>query len=155
MTSEIIRNLIKEQKTPLFLTAKTKSDVLKEVASIISQTKRNLKEEEIFQGLMERELKASTGVDLGVAIPHTVLNKMNETELFLFISEEGIDFNSLDSGLSHLFFVILSPAQIKKDSPSPLKVIAEICRTMRVDITRNKIKNAKNIEEIIFFLEKK
>ena len=55
MTSEIIRNLIKEQKTPLFLTAKTKSDVLKEVASIISQTKRNVKEEELFQGLMERE----------------------------------------------------------------------------------------------------
>ncbi|KAB8031771.1 PTS sugar transporter subunit IIA [Fluviispira multicolorata] len=153
MASEFLRNLIKDQNTSLHLEARSKQDVIKEIAYKISQIKKNLKEDEIFEGLQEREAKASTGVDLGVAIPHTSLNKISETELYFFLSPHGIEFSSIDSELSYLFFVILSPKTPKKPHISSLKIMADICRTMRVDNVRFKMKAAKDLNEILQILE--
>ncbi|WP_186645693.1 PTS sugar transporter subunit IIA [Fluviispira vulneris] len=153
MASELLRNLIKEQSTPLYLEARSKEDVIKEISLKISQVKKNLKEEEIFIGLSEREAKASTGVDLGVAIPHTSLTKIVDTELYFFLAPHGIEFSSLDSELSYLFFVILSPKNPKKPYISSLKIMADICRTMRIDRVRFKLKSAKSLPEVLQILE--
>ena len=154
MANEIIRNLIKNQTVPLFLEANSKNDILNEIAENISSSKKGHDKLEIFNGLKEREAKASTGTDYGVAIPHTNISKINETELFLFLSKKGIPFDSFDSIPAKIFFVILSPKFPKKPTISSLIIIANICRTMRIETIRTKIAQSNNLQEIIKSLEK-
>lgn len=153
MASEIIRNLIKNQTVPLFLESISKNDVLNEIAENISFSKKKHNKLEILNGLKKRETKASTGTDYGVAIPHTSINNINETELFLFLSKKGIPFDSFDFIPSKIFFVILSPKHPKKTAISKLVIIANICRTMKIDTIRTQIVLANNLQEVLKSLE--
>jgi mannitol/fructose-specific phosphotransferase system IIA component (Ntr-type) len=153
MTSEIIRNLIKNQTVPLFLESNSKDDILNEIAENISLSKKNHDKLEILNGLKEREAKASTGTDYGVAIPHTSISKINDSELFLFLSKKGVPFDSFDFIPSKIFFVILSPKFPKKPKISNLIIMANICRTMRIETIRTRITLANNLQEILKSLE--
>ncbi|KAB8037724.1 hypothetical protein GCL60_11160 [Silvanigrella paludirubra] len=153
MTIQIIRNLIKNQSASLFLESDSKENILKEIAEKISVSKKNHDKVEIFTGLKERETKASTGVEFGIAIPHTFISKINETELFLFLSKKGVEFDSFDHEPTKLFFVILSPKYPKTPKISKLNIMANICRSMRIETLRKRILSANNLEEILLYLE--
>ncbi len=153
MTRDIIRNLIKNQTAQLFLESSSKDDVLIEIAENISLSKKNFHKLEILNGLTEREAKASTGTEYGVAIPHTNISDINDTELFLFLSKKGIPFDSFDFIPSKIFFVLLSPKPPKKPTISNLIIMANICRTMRIKTIRIKIATANSLQEILKSLE--
>ncbi len=153
MTLQSIRNLIQEQSVNLFLITKTKDEVLKEIAELISMAKKSIDKMELFTSLREREAKASTGAEFGVAFPHAYSSKINETELFIFISKEGIPFDSFDKQPTKIFFVILSPKYPNVPKISNLNIIANICRIMKSEVTRSKILAANNLEEILLSLE--
>lgn len=155
MTIQIIRNLIKNQSAPLFLESDTKEDVLKEIAEKISLSKTKYNKVEIFTGLKNREAKASTGTEFGVAIPHTHISKINETELFLFLSKKGVPFDSFDLKPAKIFFVILSPKYPTCPKLTNLNIMAHICRSMRIETIRNKISTSNNLQEILLYLENK
>jgi mannitol/fructose-specific phosphotransferase system IIA component (Ntr-type) len=153
MNNDIIRNLIKNQTVTLFLESNSKEDILNEIAENISFSKKNYDHLEILNGLKEREAKASTGTECGVAIPHTTISKIKDTKLFLFLSKKGIPFDSFDSIPSKIFFVILSPNPPIKPIISNLNIMGNICRTMRIESIRNQIILANNLQEILKSLE--
>lgn len=153
MTLSSIRNLMQEQSGNLFLHSKSKDDSLKEISEMISLAKKNIDKMEIYTSLREREAKASTGAEFGVAFPHAYSTKVNETELFLFISKDGIPFEAFDQLPTKIFFVILSPKYPKVPKISNLNIIANICRIMKSEVIRNRILSANNLEEILLCLE--
>lgn len=150
----LIRDLLKKQKISPLLKSSYKNDVLEEIASKISFDLDDIKKDEILLGLQEREAKASTGVDNGIAIPHTILRNLNETKLFLFLAKNGVVFHSLDNAPSQIFFVILSPnSDQSPNKVTNLKIMAEICRGMRIEEIRNKLLTSSNLEEALACLE--
>lgn len=153
MTLQIIRSLLQEKNVNLFLNTKSKEETLKEIAEYISLTKKNVDKMEIFTSLREREAKASTGAEYGVAFPHAFSSKIEETELFIFISREGIPFESFDKQPAKIFFVILSPKYPKASKISNLNIIANVCRIMKSEVIRNRILAANNLDEILLCLE--
>lgn len=153
MTLQFIRSLLQEKNVNLFLNTKSKEETLKEIAEYISLTKKNVDKMEIFTSLREREAKASTGAEYGVAFPHAFSSKIEETELFIFISREGIPFESFDKQPAKIFFVILSPKYPKASKISNLNIIANVCRIMKSEVIRNRILAANNLDEILLCLE--
>lgn len=70
-----------------------------------------LREKEVFhKAILDRERIVSTGIGLGVAVPHTKLQ--GYTDFFIAVgiqSGRGIDWNALDGSQVHLIFMIGGP----------------------------------------------
>ena len=58
---------------------------------------------------MKREELGSTGIGRGVAVPHTKHPSVDRLIGTVGVSQEGIDFQSLDGEKVHLFFLLVSP----------------------------------------------
>jgi PTS system nitrogen regulatory IIA component len=57
--------------------------------------------------LCARERISTTAVGEGVAVPHAIVPKIEDLLVGWFISRRGIDWVSLDGGLTHIFICIM------------------------------------------------
>ena len=62
-----------------------------------------------MQALADREAMASTGIGQTVAIPHVKLKGIEEAVVGLYLSPDGVEWNSLDGEPVQIFFVVLRP----------------------------------------------
>jgi PTS system nitrogen regulatory IIA component len=91
------------------LVSRTKRGVLNELVSSLVQYGEKISKEELLRALVEREKFASTGIDNGVAIPHSKFKNIDTILMVLGRSRDGIDFGALDGNLSYFFFLIVAP----------------------------------------------
>lgn len=110
-----LSRLMDEENIILPLKARSREEVIKELAE--KAFKSNLiSEKEIFiQKLMEREELTSTSIGRGIAIPH--LRKassevVREAKIVIGVSERGIDFASYDGEPTNLFFLLISDSEV-------------------------------------------
>ena len=136
------------------LRATDKPAVLLEFANLVAAAQGELDVREIYTKLMERELKASTGADHGVAIPHATLQETQEVMVAFGRSDTGVPFAALDNQDSHLFFVVLAPAKAKPNQASYLQLISSICRLMRSQSLRERLGRAQSAQAILDILKK-
>ena len=62
----------------------------------------------VLKAVLEREAQMSTGMQLGVAIPHCKTTAVDGIVTALAIKKEGVDFSSLDGELSKIFVMTVS-----------------------------------------------
>src|SRR4029078_6305221 len=84
----------------------------------------------IVWAIMKREELGSTGIGRGVAVPHTKHPSVQRLVGTVAVSNEGIDFNSLDGEKVHLFFLLISPPDRPGDH---LRALENISRQLRDD----------------------
>src|SRR5262249_57463079 len=65
--------------------------------------------ESIVEAILKREELGSTGIGRGVAVPHTKHPSIDKLIGTVAISEEGVNFDSLDGEKGHLLFLLVSP----------------------------------------------
>jgi mannitol/fructose-specific phosphotransferase system IIA component (Ntr-type) len=70
--------------------------------------------ESIIAAILKREELGSTGIGRGVAVPHTKHPAVDKLVGTVAISEEGVDFDSLDGEKVHLLFLLISPPDISR-----------------------------------------
>lgn len=105
---------------------------------------------EILRRLHEREMLGSTGIGKGVAIPHAKCPKLKKMTAAFGLSKEGIDFKSLDGERTKIFFLLLAPGE----TPGPhLKALAKISRLLDDKFVRDRLKTAKNNQEVLKILK--
>ena len=63
----------------------------------------------IVAAIMKREELGSTGIGRGIAVPHTKHPSVDKLVGTVAVSENGVDFNSLDGEQVHLLFLLVSP----------------------------------------------
>ncbi|MGH4140698.1 PTS sugar transporter subunit IIA [Clostridium sp.] len=138
-------NLIK-----LELTSKTKEDVIKEMAKMLDEDGKLLDSDIYIKAVMDREKEFSTGIGMGIAIPHGKSSGVKEPALVFGKSTEGIDYQSMDDELAHIFFLIAVP---EESSDEHLKILSQISRKLMHKELRDSLMKAKNAQEIITLLE--
>lgn len=131
------------------LQAADKPSLLKEFATLICTSQTDLEATEVYAKLVEREAKASTGADHGVAIPHATLSQTQKLIVAFGRSKQGIPFAALDNKDSKLFFVVLAPSRPIPNQVSYLQVISAICRLMRSSSLRSKLLDAGGAEDLL------
>ena len=131
------------------LKANDKPELLREFASLFCASHPELNREEIYSKLLEREQKASTGADHGVAIPHATLSSSEGLMVAFGKSQKGIPFSALDNEDSKLFFVVLAPAKTNPHQTTYLQVISAICRLMRSSSLRERLLQAQSEQSIL------
>lgn len=127
------------------LAQQEKHAVLEELAAWLAANHPNLDAKRVLSVLMERERISTTAIGEGVAIPHGKLPGLERIFGVLARSSEGVDFNSLDGGPTHLFFVLIAPEGAAADH---LKALARISRLFKDEAFRRRLMAAKSNQEL-------
>lgn len=127
------------------LTARTKPDVIQELAAALSKITPTVPPGRIHEVLKEREKIGSTGMEKGVAIPHGRLTELGGLVACFGVSHEGVDFDARDGRPSHFFFALVAP---ENSAGVHLKALSKVSRLFRSDALRDALLAADTAEAI-------
>lgn len=131
----VIPSLVKREKSP----------VLEELAAGLVAQHPHLDQGRVLAVLQERERISSTAIGDGVAIPHGKLPGLERIYGVFARSPAGVDFNSLDGGPTHLFFVLIAPENAATDH---LKALARISRLLKDESFRKRLMAGASHQEL-------
>lgn len=123
-----IEDILAEELVLPDLAARSKTDVLVELATAVSALHPELERERLVQALEDRERLNSTALGDGVAIPHGKLPGIKRVFAAFARSRQGVDFHSLDGGPTNLFFLLVAP---EDSAGAHLKALARISRLLK------------------------
>lgn len=121
------------------LRGQTKDEVLRELASSMTQVYPEIDAERLTEVLWERERLGSTAIGDGIAIPHGKLSVVKGVLAAFGRHPEGVDFQSLDGNPTRLFFLLVAP----EDSVGlHLKALARVSRLLKESSFRQQLLTA-------------
>ena len=91
------------------LRASSKDGVLKEMAAWLESSKKVYRASIIYDLLKKREGLGSTGIGVGVAIPHCRSIAVEKLTVLFAIKSKGVDFKSADGKPVKMFFMVVAP----------------------------------------------
>lgn len=140
-----ISEILLEQCVVADIKGKTKREIIIELVETLEKAHLIEDVEAVVNVVMEREKLGSTGIGNGVAIPHGKLKNINNIICALGRSQNGVDFDAVDRGPVHIFFLVLAP----EDSASlHLKVLSRITKILRDQSLRKKVIKLSNTHDI-------
>jgi PTS system nitrogen regulatory IIA component len=127
------------------LRSKNKKEVLEELTGALLNCNANLNQEALVEVLLERERLGSTGIGDGIAIPHGKVQDLDELVLSFGRSTAGIEFDSMDGRLTHLFFLLIAP---ENSAGIHLRALAKISRLLKSGHFRQRLLEAETGEAL-------
>jgi len=140
-----IRDIFDESLIIQELNGHTKHEAIQEMVDRLDSTGKLVNKEAYHQAVLNREAKYSTGIGMGVAIPHGKSSGVRETALVFARSSDGIDFDSMDGKPVHLLFMIAVPDEVSDDH---LKILGTISSMLMHQNIRNDLMEATSFEEV-------
>ncbi len=128
--------------------AANKRQALLVVAEIAARAMK-LKATHVFDALMEREARGSTGVGHGVAAPHARAPGLTEMGGVFVRLQSPIEFQAVDDQPVDLIFALLTPPGSGSEH---LRALARVARLLRRGDVREALRKARTSEEIRFLL---
>jgi len=141
-----VSELLARDAVLLQMMSRDKIEAIRELARPLIADGTVTDEDAFFEAILRRENLESTGIGLGVAIPHARTPAVAHTALAFGRSNAGIDFNSLDGRPAFLVFLIAAPEDRKTEY---IMTLARVSRLMRRDEARIALNRAGNTEEIV------
>lgn len=105
----------------------------------------SLEASEIAAALSAREALGSTGVGLGIAVPHARLEGLSDIVSLFARLERPIDFAAIDGEPVNLVFLLLSPLQ---GNAEHLATLAAVTRRLRNRSIAKAIRDAASASQI-------
>lgn len=133
------------------LQAKTKEDTIREMVKSLLDAGQIAEEDYdgIVRHVLKREELGSTGIGRNVAVPHTKFSNIKKMVGTVAISQEGVDFDSLDGQPVRVLFMLISPPDQPQDH---LLALEHIAKQLREDTFRRFMVQAKKREDIVELL---
>ena len=130
--------------------AESQKNVFKILGNIFSKKNKTLSSL-IIDKLNERERLGSTSVGNGIAIPHTKIDGINETQVIFLKLKDGVDFSATDGKKIDLVFSIIAPENSESDH---LLILSSISNFIRKKQKIDRLRGSSNMEEILFLFSK-
>ncbi len=130
----------------ILLKAANKEAAIRELAQAISQSPDVGDGEALLEAILDRERIMSTGIGLGIAIPHAKIPSVREFVVALGKSPAGIEFNSLDGKPVHFVVMIAGPDQQQERY---LQLLARITLKLKDAAVRRALDEAGSVKEIL------
>ena len=130
------------------LKVSSKKQILQELAQRAAAL-TGLHERAIFDTLLERERLGTTGVGVGIAIPHGKLSDLDRIHGLFARLAQPIDFEAIDDQPVDLIFLLLAPESAGADH---LKALARVSRLLRDKAVCEKLRGSDTPEAIYALL---
>lgn len=143
-----IADLITPETVVCNLKATSKKQALQELSGRIA-TVTGVSERAIFDVLLERERLGTTGIGMGIAIPHGKLPDLDRPYGMFAKLERPIDFEAIDEQPVDLVFLLLAPETAGADH---LKALARVSRLLRNKSICEKLRGADSADALYALL---
>lgn len=130
-----IKELI-ESAEIIDLKGRTKDAVLRELVDVLAKRSEITDPADFLKRILEREKLISTGIGIGLAMPHVKIASVTDFVLAIGRSTHGIDFDSLDGHPVHIVAMI---GASDRQSGEFLKVLAKLVLKLKDKSLRQKI----------------
>lgn len=139
-----------DEKLISFLDSSTKEEALDALVQAALAVKKLPNGKAFHNAILDRERIVSTGIGMGVAIPHAKLTTLREFFIVIGILQKGVDWNALDGAPVRLIFLIGGPDNKQTEY---LKILSSLTMALRDENLRKEMLSAQNPEEIINLFE--
>jgi len=130
----------------VWLSSSTKEEVLRELVDVLSTAPQVRAREALLKAILEREGIMSTGVGLGIAVPHAKIDSVFDFVTAIGISRKGVDFDALDDKPVHIVVMIAGPAG---QQDRYIRILARVVLTLKDPKVREAILKAQTPQEVI------
>ncbi|QQO10523.1 PTS sugar transporter subunit IIA [Breznakiella homolactica] len=144
-----LKTVLTKETISLHLKGTTKEEIINELLDILVKADKIKDRKAALDAIMDREQKMSTGMKHGIAIPHGKSNTVQDLVACIGVSDNPVDFDSLDHEPCRIFIMTLSP--VEKTGPH-LQFLAEVSLLFKSAEKREEILSAKNEEDVLKIL---
>jgi mannitol/fructose-specific phosphotransferase system IIA component (Ntr-type) len=132
---------------------KGKKKILGDILEYLAAKKKIAQSEvkNILKTLLQREQMGSTAIGGYIALPHARVPSIKDIVICFVVSNEGIEFDSLDQEPVNIIALLLSN---QKEAGLHLKMLAFLARMLRDKYFVQQLKNAKTCEEVFTLITK-
>lgn len=136
-----------DERLVLFLNANSRDEALDQMVSAL-KNQGKLKDPKVFHdAILEREKIVSTGIGLGVAIPHAKLQGYDEFFIAIGVqAKKGIEWNALDGAPVHLIFMIGGP---DNEQTKYLRILSHLTMAIKNEERRKKLLKTYDAKDVI------
>ena len=121
-----LQNILSPQRTFINVEASSKKKALETIARLIGSADPEIGTDALYTALTARERLGSTGLGLGIAIPHCRLATCTKITGSLIKLREGLDFDALDSEPVDLIFALVVPEVATEEHLQTLAGLAKL-----------------------------
>lgn len=130
----------------VFLSTETREQTLREMIRVVSDSGRMIDQEEFYQAILDREKIVSTGIGMGVAIPHAKLLHLQDFFIVLAVLRKPIHWAALDGTGVRIVFMIGGPDDKQTEY---LQILSQITHAIRNEEVRKKLVNSHQVSEVV------
>jgi len=137
----------------VFLNASNRDEAIYQLIKALKRGGKLLNERLFYNAILDREKLVSTGIGMGVAIPHAKLKNFDEFFIAIGIQKDmGLDWKSLDNAPVHLVFMIGGPDNRQTQY---LKILSRLTLLIKDRNLRQSLLKMKDGREVLEVLVKK
>ncbi len=141
-----ISDILTEDLVVAGLKGSSKNDIIDAMVELVALSPKVVDKEKVRSAILERERIMSTGVGNGFAIPHGKTDAVSEIVAAFAVTEEEIDYDSLDEKPVRLVFLLVG----KDNLVGPhIKLLSRISRLMNKEEFRKRLLLVTSPKEII------
>ncbi|MBN2790547.1 MAG: PTS sugar transporter subunit IIA [Candidatus Delongbacteria bacterium] len=140
----ILSELIKPENV-IFVDQDKVNSALEDMVNKAFELKLIKDHNKFLKAVLERENIVSTGIGLGIAVPHSKMDNIDEFFIVVGILKNEIEWNSIDSKPVKAVFLIGGPTNAQKKY---LGILAKLMLLIRNSAIRNKLFTAKEKTDI-------
>jgi mannitol/fructose-specific phosphotransferase system IIA component (Ntr-type) len=134
----------------ILLDATTKEEALRRLAAVVATSPDVTDGAKLLAAIHERERIMSTGIGLGIAIPHAKIPSVRDFVVGFAKIDQGIDFNSLDGKPVHFVVMIAGPDHQQERY---LQLLARITLKLKDAGVRRRLAEARTVDDILTALK--
>ena len=146
-----ISEYLKEERIVLDLKVSNKEEGIKTLAKVFKGQKEVVDFDRFLADIFERENLGTTGIGLGLALPHSRTQAINSFVIAIGRVPKGLEFNSLDGEPVKLIFLMGTP---KEEIQGYLKILAHLTRLLKREAFRTALVEAETSLEVIQIFKK-
>jgi len=139
-------DLITPEVVKVPLKSRDKFGVIEELIQVLKDSGKITEKEKAIEAIHKREALGSTGLEMGVAVPHAKTDAVKTLTIAIGISPEGVEFGAIDGKPSKLFFLMLAAPN---QSGPHIEALAEIAKLSKSKAFLDALMNAKTPEEVV------
>lgn len=130
----------------LFLDVETREEALYAMVNMVHKAGKLGNKEVFYDAIIEREKIVSTGIGMGVAIPHAKLSSYDDFFISIGILRKGIDWNALDGRPVRIIFMIGGPDDKQTEY---LQILSSLTQAIKDEQLRKKMLTMNSPFDII------
>ena len=120
----------------VFLEVETRDQVLSALVDCLDQKKKLKNKKGFLDAIIEREKIVSTGIGMGVAIPHAKLAEYDDFFIAIAVLKHGVDWGALDDIPVRIVFMIGGPDDKQTEY---LQILSGITSAIKGESIRKKM----------------